>query len=55
MRLPKLDPYFFFDGNCTEAMQAYQRTIGGRIEAMLTDRYGTSWMIGGATKPAAAA
>ncbi len=36
MSLPKLDPYLFFDGNCAEAMQFYQRTIGGRIEAMLT-------------------
>jgi PhnB protein len=40
MILPKLDPYLFFDGNCAEAMQFYQRTIGGRIEAMLT--YGDS-------------
>lgn len=40
MPKPKLDPYLFFDGNCAEAMQFYQRTLGGRMEAMLT--YGQS-------------
>ena len=36
MSPPKLDPYLFFDGNCAEAMQFYQRTLGGRMQAMLT-------------------
>lgn len=40
MTLPKMDPYLFFDGNCAEAMQFYQRTLGGKMEAML--RYGDS-------------
>jgi len=40
MSLPKMDPYLFFDGNCAEAMQFYQRTLGGKMEAML--RYSES-------------
>lgn len=40
MTLPKMDPYLFFDGNCAEAMQFYQRTLGGKLEAML--RYADS-------------
>lgn len=40
MTLPKMDPYLFFDGVCAEAMQFYQRTLGGKMEAML--RYSES-------------
>lgn len=29
------DPYLMFDGNCAEAMRFYERTLGGKIEAML--------------------
>jgi len=36
MALPKLDPYLFFDGNCSEAMRFYQQTLGGKLEAMMT-------------------
>ena len=31
-----LDPYLFFDGNCAEAMRFYERTLGGKIEMMMT-------------------
>ncbi len=34
--MPQLDPYLFFDGNCAEAMRFYERTLGGRIEMMMT-------------------
>ena len=38
--MPTLDSYLFFRGNCAEAMRFYERTLGGRMEAMLT--YGDS-------------
>jgi PhnB protein len=33
--MPMLDSYLFFNGNCAEAMNFYQKTIGGQIMAML--------------------
>jgi len=38
--MPVLDTYLFFDGQCAEAMRYYERTLGGRLEAVLT--YGDS-------------
>jgi PhnB protein len=34
--MPQLDAYLFFDGNCAEAMRFYERTLGGKIEMMMT-------------------
>ena len=34
--MPQLDPYLFFDGTCAEAMRFYERTLGGKIEMMMT-------------------
>lgn len=34
--MPQLDPYLMFDGNCAEAMRFYERTLGGKLEAMMT-------------------
>ncbi|CAP43276.1 VOC family protein [Bordetella petrii] len=34
--MPQLCAYLTFDGNCAEAMRFYERTLTGRIEAMLT-------------------
>jgi PhnB protein len=31
-----LDAYIFFDGSCAEAMRFYERTLGGKIEMMMT-------------------
>lgn len=31
-----LDCYIFFNGRCAEAMRFYERTLGGKIDAMLT-------------------
>ncbi|HET9046323.1 MAG TPA: VOC family protein [Casimicrobiaceae bacterium] len=36
--MTQLDPYLFFDGNCTEAMRFYERTFGGKIEMMMTHK-----------------
>lgn len=30
------ESYIFFDGNCADAMRFYERTLGGKIEMMLT-------------------
>jgi PhnB protein len=38
--MPMLDSYLFFNGTCAEAMRFYERTLGGRMETMLT--YGQS-------------
>lgn len=35
--MPQLDPYLIFDGNCAEAMRFYQKTLGGKLEAMITN------------------
>ena len=34
--MSELSPYLFFDGNCAEAMRFYERTLGGKLEAMMT-------------------
>ena len=34
--MPVLDSYLFFNGNCAEAMRFYERTIGGKMEMMMT-------------------
>jgi PhnB protein len=39
--MPILDSYLFFEGGrCAEAMRFYERTLGGKLEALLT--YGDS-------------
>lgn len=38
--MPVLDSYLFFDGTCAEAMRFYERTLGGKLEMMMT--YGES-------------
>jgi PhnB protein len=34
--MPTLDTYLVFDGNCAEAMRFYERTLGGKLEVMMT-------------------
>lgn len=34
--MPTLDTYLFFDGRCAEAMRFYERTLGGKLEALMT-------------------
>jgi PhnB protein len=34
--MSQLDAYLIFDGNCAEAMRFYERTLGGKIERMMT-------------------
>jgi PhnB protein len=34
--MPQIDPYLTFDGNCAEAMRFYERTLGGKLEGMMT-------------------
>jgi len=34
--MPQLDAYLFFDGTCADAMRFYERTLGGKLEAMMT-------------------
>ena len=34
--MSQLDTYLFFDGTCADAMRFYERTLGGRIEMMMT-------------------
>ena len=34
--MSQLDTYLFFDGTCADAMRFYERTLGGKIEMMLT-------------------
>src|SRR3954452_22513950 len=34
--MPQLNTYIFFDGQCAEAMRFYERTLGGKIETMMT-------------------
>jgi PhnB protein len=33
--MPVLDSYLFFDGTCAEAMRFYEKTLGGKMVAML--------------------
>jgi PhnB protein len=35
--MTRLDPYLSFDGNCAEAMRFYERVLGGKLEALLTN------------------
>jgi len=32
----QVSPYLMFKGNCEEALKFYEKTLGGKIEAMLT-------------------
>ena len=32
--MPKLETYLFFNGNCAEAMQFYEKTLGGKANLM---------------------
>lgn len=34
--MPTLDSYIFFDGQCADAMRFYERTLGGRMEMMMS-------------------
>ena len=34
--MSQLDTYLFFDGTCAEAMRFYERTLGGKLELMMT-------------------
>ena len=34
--MPMLDSYLFFDGQCAEALRFYERTLGGKLEALMT-------------------
>lgn len=38
--MPTLDTYIFFDGQCAEAMRFYERTLGGKLQTLMT--YGES-------------
>ena len=31
-----IDPYLFFDGNCADAMRFYEKTLGGKLVALMT-------------------
>ena len=34
--MPQLDAYLTFNGNCADAMRFYERTLGGKLEMMMT-------------------
>lgn len=34
--MPQIDAYLMFDGNCAEAMKFYERTLGAKLEMMMT-------------------
>jgi PhnB protein len=34
--MSQLDSYLFFDGTCEEAIRFYERTLGGKIQMMMT-------------------
>ena len=34
--MPQVNAYVFFDGTCAEAMRFYERTLGGKMEMMMT-------------------
>src|ERR1700754_2159699 len=40
--MPVIDPYLFFGGNCADAMRFYEKTLGGKLTALMT--YGQSPM-----------
>lgn len=35
--MPQIAAYLSFDGNCAEAMRFYERVLGGKLEALLTN------------------
>jgi PhnB protein len=35
--MPQIDAYLTFDGNCAEAMRFYERTLGGKLETLMTN------------------
>ena len=34
--MTQLDSYLFFNGTCADAMRFYERTLGGKLEMMMT-------------------
>jgi PhnB protein len=38
--MPTIDSYIFFDGQCAEAMRFYEKTLGGKLQTLMT--YGES-------------
>ncbi|MGH8653889.1 MAG: VOC family protein [Gammaproteobacteria bacterium] len=34
--MPQLDAYLIFNGNCADAMRFYERTLGGKLERLMT-------------------
>ncbi|MEO6407623.1 MAG: VOC family protein [Burkholderiaceae bacterium] len=36
--MPHPIPYLSFDGNCADAMRFYERALGGKLEAVITNR-----------------
>ena len=34
--MSQLEGYLFFDGTCADAMRFYERTLGGKLEMMMT-------------------
>jgi PhnB protein len=36
--MPETNAYLIFDGNCAEAMRFYERTLGGKLESVMTFR-----------------
>lgn len=34
--MPQIDAYLTFDGTCAEAMRFYERTLGGKLETLMT-------------------
>ena len=34
--MPVLESYLFFNGKCAEAMRFYERTLGGKLERVMT-------------------
>lgn len=36
--MPHPIPYLSFDGNCAEAMRFYEKALGGKLEAVITNR-----------------
>jgi PhnB protein len=35
--MSQIATYLFFDGTCAQAMQFYERTLGGQLEVMMTN------------------
>lgn len=35
--MPNIEAYLTFDGNCAEAMRFYEKTLGAKIEMMMTN------------------